>query len=78
MLLKLITEKNVYFATISILVMNSNLKTPFVMALLLSLLKVLITLVLLMTLENLMQFICWKILCLMIVGIKSTTIILRV
>ena len=32
MLLKLITEKNVYFATISILIMNSNFKTPFAMA----------------------------------------------
>ena len=67
-----------------ILIMGLNLKIPFVMVamiwqrcvlilviLLLSLLKVLVIVELFMILANLMQYICCKILCLMIVGLYT-------
>ena len=75
------TIKNELPVTIGILIMGSNFKNLFLMVvicwccalrlaiLLLSPLKVLIIAVLFMTLANMMQFICWKTMCLMIADI---------
>ena len=82
MLLKVITVRNVWFVTIGLLIIGSNFKILSVMAvmiwgfcvlilaiLLTLLLKELVTVVLFMILANLKQFVCWKIMCLMILGI---------
>ena len=85
MFLKVITVKNVLPTAIGILIMGSNFQNMLVMVaiiclccflmlaiLLLSLLKVLTIAAFFMTLPNLMEFICGKILCLKIVDIYKT------
>ena len=85
MFLKVITVKNVLSTAIGILIMGSNFQNLLVMVamiclccvlmlaiLLFSLLNVLTIAAFFMTLPNLMQFICRKILCLKIVDIYKT------
>ena len=81
-LVKVMTVKNLWFDTIGFLIMGSNFKIMFVMAvmywrycvlilviLLLSLLKELIIVALFIILANLKPIFCYKILCLVIVRI---------